>query len=161
MKASEFLALVVICAVVGAALVVTLPGCPAPSDTPAPRPAPAPIVPIPVPVPVPNPCPEPLGAAIRQASAEGKRVLVICSGKGCSACALFHATLSHRRVQEHIRAYVVLHVDCGQYPAVAARLHVTAIPAYCLLSSNGVVIVSGSGYRTPEGFIHWLDAARE
>lgn len=84
---------------------------------------------------------------------------VFVSSKSCAWCdKMERTTFAHPKVAETMAERYTYAKVSGK--DAAKRYNVTALPTYIILDSEGREVRRGSGYRSPEEFLAWLDQQR-
>lgn len=101
-------------------------------------------------------------AAVKEAAAKSKSVLVAFHSESCPPCvAMDRTVLRADVVQKAISTFVPVRVDVGKTPQVAAMFGVTATPTYAILSSEGHLLAQTQGYQSEEEMLRFFQAGRE
>lgn len=96
--------------------------------------------------------------ALELAKERDQNVFVVFHATWCGPCRdLKSKTLDNSKVIEALHPYVRARVDVDK-DRKSAQLHgVRGVPAYFVLDKNGKVLKQGSGYKSVEAFLRWLN----
>jgi thioredoxin-related protein len=109
----------------------------------------------------PPPIPEGWGtdfdAAMAEAAATDKRLVVAFSMHGCAPCvAMDRSVLPDKRVREALEAYIPVRVEIDRQMDVAARFGIFGAPTYAVIDAMGSVLAGCEGYQPVDQFIKFL-----
>lgn len=100
-------------------------------------------------------------AAVKEAAATSKNILVAFHSENCPPCVAMDRTVFRADVvQRAISTLVPVRVDVVKSPQVAALFGVMATPTYAILSSDGKLLVQTQGYQSEEEMLRFLQAER-
>lgn len=101
-------------------------------------------------------------AAVKEAAATSKGVLIAFHSANCPPCvAMDRTVLRADVVQKAISEFIPVRVDVGQKPQVAAMFGVMATPTYAILSSDGRLLAQTQGYQNEEEMLRFFRAGHE
>jgi thioredoxin-related protein len=96
-------------------------------------------------------------AALRNASATRRHVIIAFYSEGCPPCAAMDRTvLGTPEVREALPGYVPIRLDVKRDHEVAQRYQVVATPTFVVINEAGSVLVQREGYQSVEEFISFL-----
>ena len=109
----------------------------------------------------PPPIPEGWGtdfdAAMAEAAATDKRLVVAFSMHGCAPCvAMDRSVLPDKRVREALEAFIPVRVEIDSQMDVAARFGIFGAPTYAVIDAAGSVLAGCEGYQPVDQFIKFL-----
>jgi thiol:disulfide interchange protein len=98
-------------------------------------------------------------AAMQEAKATGKKVLLEFSMNGCGACdAMETTTFADPNIKYFLESYVTARVNTSEgQEDVAAKFNVDAVPALFILSPDGKVIAQKTGYQSANELQTWME----
>lgn len=100
-------------------------------------------------------------AAMQQAQAEHKNVLVVFHLPGCAPCRqMERSVLPDPKVTEALASLVPVRVDLSQAPELGERYQVWDTPAYLILDPQGRLVARDKGRRSVDQFVAFLSRAR-
>ncbi len=96
-------------------------------------------------------------AALRNASATRRHVIIAFYSEGCPPCAAMDRTvLGTPEVREALRGYVPIRLDVNRDREAAQRYQVVATPTFVVINEAGRVLVRREGYQSVEEFVAFL-----
>jgi thiol:disulfide interchange protein len=96
-------------------------------------------------------------AALAEASAAGKPVLVSFSSSGCVYCRrMEEEVISRGDVLAEIARFVPVKVDAYGATAMVERYRVEVLPAYVIVDARGAPQAMIDGFQEPQRFIRFL-----
>lgn len=99
--------------------------------------------------------------AVRMAQSQNKKLFLYFEASWCSWCQKMKSeTLSDSRVKSALSNYIVYHADKDSQQSLARQYGVRGIPTYFIVGSNERKEKTGSGYKSPDQFIQWLEGGR-
>jgi thiol:disulfide interchange protein DsbD len=112
------------------------------------------------PVPPPEGWSEDYAAALREASATGRNVLVDFYLRGCAPCKVMDRTvMTAEPVKKALSEFVPVRLDLAAEGELADRFHVIGAPTYVALSPEGQMLSQATGTLTVEQFVAFLEEA--
>jgi thioredoxin-related protein len=101
-------------------------------------------------------------AALAQAAASGRKVILAFDMRGCPPCtAMNRSVLTSPEVKSALRGYVPVGVDIDRAPELAARFEVYATPTYAIIDVQGRLLARREGYQPVESFVSFLREGSE
>ena len=100
-------------------------------------------------------------AAISQARADGKRLLVAFHQPGCPPCAAMdRQVLGAKEVAEAMSPFVPVRLDVQRDSELANQLGVFGTPTYAVIEPDGKTMVTRTeGFQPVDAFVRFLDRA--
>ena len=96
-------------------------------------------------------------AALVEAAASNRKVLVAFGMKGCAACRLMERTvLRTREVRSAVAGFVPVQVDLNDRLDLANRYRVFGAPTYVILDAEGRLLAGVEGAQTVGAFVEFL-----
>lgn len=101
-------------------------------------------------------------AALAEAQAGKKHILLAFSQKGCAPCMIMERrVLPSRTVVDALKTYIPVKVDVVADPALAERYHVFATPTYIVTDAQGEPLARTEGSTSAKDFAAFLSIAEE
>ncbi len=105
---------------------------------------------------------EDFDAALQQAAAADKNIVVAFHSDGCPPCAAMDRTvLPSEAVQRSLGDFIPVRVNVAYNLELARRYFVQVTPTYAVLSPSGKLLARTDGYHTEEMFIAFLQQAHD
>jgi thioredoxin-related protein len=99
-------------------------------------------------------------AAVADAEASERNLVIAFYLPGCPACvAMDRTVLGSEAVQDALKRFVPVRLDAGESFALAERLGVFGAPTYVVVDTRGALLAKCGGYQSVEAFIGFLDRA--
>ena len=101
-----------------------------------------------------------LPAALAQAGADGKQVLINFTARDCAYCTQMEVEVFPTEpVQAALTEFVPVKIDVYKDEMTAARYNITAMPTYVVTDATGAVVAMSAGYRPADEFSAFLRRA--
>jgi thiol:disulfide interchange protein len=112
------------------------------------------------PVPPPEGWSEDYAAALREAAATGRNVLIDFYLRGCAPCRVMDRTvMTAEPVKKALSEFVLVRLDLAAEDQLADRFQVVGAPTYVVLNPEGRMLSQTSGILTVEQFVTFLEQA--
>jgi thiol:disulfide interchange protein DsbD len=99
-------------------------------------------------------------AALDEAKATGKTVVIDFYANWCVPCAMMEkTTFNDRRVRQRMTHLIALKVDVDQHYQIAQRYGVEGLPAIAVIAPDGQPLTGAIGYLDADRFLEVLDSA--
>ncbi len=100
-------------------------------------------------------------SAYKMAQATGQPMLLVFSGKRCSWCRkLERETLADSKVVDLVNGkFIPLHIDVDEHPEISEALEVEGLPTTVVLTPDGEVLASASGFQPASKYQKTLKTA--
>lgn len=103
---------------------------------------------------------EDFGAAMRQAAAKDRKILVAFYMPGCAPCAIMdRSVLPAPRVKETLRDFELVRLDATVRTDIAAHYEVYGTPTYAVVDAKGRLLSKREGTLTVDEFVDFLKRA--
>jgi len=97
------------------------------------------------------------GAALRDAGATSRHVVIAFYSEGCPPCAAMDRTvLGTREVREALLGYLPVRLDVNRHREPALRYQVFATPTFVVTDEAGRQLAQRQGYQSKEEFVAFL-----
>lgn len=98
--------------------------------------------------------------AISQSATNQKPVLLYFTATWCGPCKLMaRTTLTNELVQQTLSQFTRVAVDIDEHQELAGNRSVQAVPTFQVLTPNGELAATTTGYQDAETFVQWLTNA--
>lgn len=99
-------------------------------------------------------------AALAQAAADDKQVLINFTARDCAYCTQMEVEVFPTKpVQAAMSEFVPVKIDVYKDEMTAARYNITAMPTYVVTDATGAVLAMTSGFQPPDKFSAFLERA--
>lgn len=96
-------------------------------------------------------------AALRDAVASGRHVIIAFYSEGCPACAAMdRSVLGTPEVREALLGYIPVRLDVNRRREPARRYRILATPTFVVLNEEGRPLAQREGYQSKEEFVAFL-----
>ncbi len=96
-------------------------------------------------------------AAVEEAAATDRRIVVEFYSEGCPPCvSMSRSVLGADAVQRALSGYVSVRLDAWRHEELSRRVGVFGTPTYVILDTSGLVYAREEGYRSVEEFVGFL-----
>jgi len=96
-------------------------------------------------------------AALTDAGATSRHVIIAFYSEGCPPCAAMdRSVLGTPEVREALRGYVAIRLDVNREREAARRFQIAATPTFMVLNEAGRPIAQREGYQSKEEFVAFL-----
>lgn len=103
-----------------------------------------------------------LPAALVQAGAEDKRVLINFTARDCAYCTQMEVEVFPTEpVQTALAGFVPVKIDVYEDEMTAARYNIQSMPTYIVTDAIGSVVAVTAGFQPPEDFSAFLRRASQ
>jgi len=97
-------------------------------------------------------------AALVEAKASGRNVLLAFHSPGCPPCAAMDRTvLRSEAVRDAMASFVPVRIDAWESPDVSKRYQVFATPTYVIARPDGTPMSAAHGFLSEEEFVSFLN----
>jgi len=101
-----------------------------------------------------------LPAALVQAGADDKRVLINFTARGCAYCTQMEVEVFPTEpVQTALAGFVPVKIDVYEDEMTAARYNIQSMPTYVVTDATGAVVAMTAGWQPPDEFSAFLKRA--
>jgi len=96
--------------------------------------------------------------ALKIADVNERPILLYFGADWCGPCKQMRKTLADEQVQKIIEnRFIFYHVDTDKERELTKRYKISGIPAYLQITARETIIKKGTGYKTIENFLNWLE----
>ncbi len=96
-------------------------------------------------------------AALKDAAASGRRVVIAFYSDGCPPCAAMdRSVLGTPEVREALFGYLPVRLDVNRHLEPARRYRILATPTFVVLNEAGQPLARSEGYQSKEEFVAFL-----
>jgi len=96
-------------------------------------------------------------AALKDAGASGRHVIIAFYSEGCPPCAAMdRSVLGTPEVRDALFGYLPVRLDVNRHHEAASRYQVFATPTFVILNEAGRLVARREGYQSNEEFVAFL-----